>query len=142
LEVSRKRARMTRKYIFKKRRGSIALTTVLVISSLLIIGGLALGVSSMDYSESIKSYNSLSVMKMHREACFDESLYRLKTNRTLTGSFLLNFENGTCTANIQSTSNANIKSVTLSATNESYNSQEVKGVDTSQTNLIIVTITP
>ncbi len=80
-------------------KGSVALTTVLVISAVLLMGGVTLVLTSMDLALSTKDYESKITMTSLSRTCLEESLIRLKSDPNYVGT--VSYSNdGSCTANI------------------------------------------
>ena len=81
-------------------KGYIALTTVLIILPLLLLTGVdslyrnmtTLIVSKMTYDSNILESNA--------ETCLEETVYKIKRNRTYTGTFNLSMNDWVCTIEV------------------------------------------
>ncbi len=131
------------KLLKRKSKGSIAITTILVISSVLVAGGLSIAYSTMDYSRSLEGHNSVVTLRMKLDACFEEGLFKLKASRSYTGSYSINFIDGICNGTIiNDSNNLNYKIINLSSTTKTFTQKDVRAIDISQIQLIEVKVTP
>lgn len=82
---------------FKKQKGFIAITTVLIISALVLIVGIGI---SLDSIGEIKMglQRSLSSQSYYlANLCAEQTLMKLKENSSYPGNETINIENGNCT---------------------------------------------
>ena len=114
-----------------KVRATIALTTVLIISAMLLFGGIALVVSSVDSNIVSESYlNVLSRLKAR--SCLEEALLKVARNTSYIGVLQIPFDDGICSANVSNDpGNPNIKIIDITSNSEQFNYQEQKKVDIS-----------
>ncbi len=77
-------------------KGAVALLTVLFISSILMVGGIALVLTTVDLGKNISNRVNYSVSNQNLQICREEILLRLKKTPSLTGSFQLFFSNINC----------------------------------------------
>jgi hypothetical protein len=79
-----------------KLRGSVSLTTVILVSAVLLLSGIIVVLNSVDLSKASKGKLMNSVSTIQSYTCFEEVLERLKMNRNYTGTFTISLPNGTC----------------------------------------------
>lgn len=79
-----------------KYRASIALPTVVLISSILLIGGLSIIIMSIDIRKSTKGFSEYTTARLEAQACLEEGIEDLKFDSTYTGSFSMTFPSGSC----------------------------------------------
>ena len=124
--------------LFIKKNGSISLTTVLMVSSILLASGLTLVISTVDLSLSTKSFNSQIQAKSRAKTCLEESLYKISKMPSYTGTVNFSYTDGSCSSTIQNdTSVSTTKIVTTNSNIDVYNYTEIKKVDTTQTPLVM-----
>lgn len=127
------------KLLFNKKRGNIALTTVILVSSILVLGGLTLIASSVDYSASVKGFSKAPLADTLSDSCFEDSMYRLKLNKTFTGTTNLTLGTNQCSTNIQNDAgNNSIKIITITSTLDNYTFNKVKRVDVSGSKYVVL----
>ncbi len=102
------------KKIVKKQDGAIALTTLLIVFSILLFSGTTLILLATDFSKSLSAVNNGSIAQIHAQSCMEESLIRLKENIYYSGSITINIDNGYCQAD-----------VSIDQTNNNYRDIEV-----------------
>lgn len=120
------------KLLLKKAEGSIALITVLVVSSILLISGLTIVLSSVDYSKSVKNISKVVDSGPIIDSCFEESMYKIKLNKNITGPFTITVDSLSCNANIQNDAgDPNIKVITISTTIDGNSFQRTRKVNVS-----------
>ncbi len=79
-----------------KKNGYIALTTVLIILPILLLAGIdslyknttGLIVGKMNYD--------YQILKSNSETCLEETVYKIKKERTYTGTFNISMDSWTC----------------------------------------------
>ncbi len=113
-------------------KGSIALTTVIVISSLLLFSGITLILTSIDLAFATKDYNGLTLAKIRASSCFEESLLNIKNTPTFTGTGTITATDGSCTYTVSNES-VTIKSILITSTFGEFAYSETKRLDTSFT---------
>jgi hypothetical protein len=114
-----------------KQKGNIALTTVLFTSTILVLGGLALVIVSIDFTLSTKAYYHRSLAKIRTRSCVQEGLYRIKQEPVYTGTSSLTFTDGSCSVTVVDTAVANTKSLSIISTVNGYSMTSTKKADIS-----------
>ncbi len=76
--------------------GSIALPTVVLVASILLIGGLSLVAVSIDVRKASKGYAHFTQASLEAEVCLEETLELVKFDPDYTGSFNMTFPTGEC----------------------------------------------
>jgi hypothetical protein len=112
-------------------KGNITLTTVLFVSVILLLGGITLVITNIDFTLASKGFYNGTLAQIRSRTCLNDSLLRLKTNTAYTGSFTISFTDGTCSATVANGSSANTKTISLSAAVNGYSYSQTKNVDTS-----------
>ena len=123
---------MIRNFINKK--GSIALTLVLVTSSMLLVSGVTVLLLSIDLTLSSKNINNRLLAEIRATTCFEESMFKLKLNTSFTGNVDYSYADGSCSGTIaQDAGNPNHKIIDVSGTIDEYthNAEYVVDVSTS-----------
>ena len=113
----------------KKVKGNIALTLVIVMSTILLFGGIALVLSSIDLATTSKSSGNTNIALLRSRSCTDDGIYRLKNNPNYVGSFTLTFSDGSCSCTVSGASTT--KTLVVTSTVNNFNYQTTKTVDTS-----------
>lgn len=112
--------------------GNIALTTVLVFSGMLVLTGITIIIQAIDFGSSTSSYTHQIYAQNTSFSCLEESLFKISSNPSYTGSFQISSTNGgTCDATVTGT--APNKSVSIESSYRSSNYNTTKSIDTSQT---------
>lgn len=114
----------------KNKKGVIGLTTLLLLSSILVVSGIALVLTSIDLGESSINNFRLSVAKTTLNSCFEESMIRISRNKNYVGEVTLDINGSSCTAEI-SDSGVNQKRVDINSTNIENSFSQSFFVDTS-----------
>lgn len=115
------------------KKGSIALTTVLMVSAILLASGLTLILTSIDLSFASKNFNSYQLSKIRSKTCLEESLYKISKNPSYTGTVSYTYSDGSCTAIITNDLViSTTKIVSINTTLNVYNYSETKRVDTTK----------
>ena len=83
-----------------KYKGSISLTTVLVIGSMLMLSSLVLLVSSLDLLSSTKAYSDHKIAQINTNTCLEEAMVKIKANPGFTGTATITVNKGTCIYNV------------------------------------------
>lgn len=84
----------------KDKKGSIAITLVIVISSMLLAGGMNLLLSNIDFTRATVNYRSRQIAVIISKSCLEESLYKLKEDINFTGTFSVPFTDGNCDSTV------------------------------------------
>ncbi len=109
---------MMKRTLFKKKKynAGVALPTVVLISSILLIGGLGLVAMSIDVRKSSKSFSEYVQASMRAEVCLEESIQVLKYDPAYTGNFNLSFPTGECDSVISNIGiDPNLKEVVITS---------------------------
>jgi hypothetical protein len=115
----------------KKPKGMIALTTVLFVSTILMLAGLTLVITGVDFALTSKANYNGSLAQIRSRSCLEESLYKIKNNLAYTGNFSIAYPDGNCSATVTNDALLNIKNVALTGTVGSYNFSQSRKVNTS-----------
>ena len=82
---------------FKKQKGFIAITTVLIISALVLMVGIGISLESIGETK-MGLQRSLSSQSYYLiNLCAEQTLMKLKENSSYLGDETINVENGNCT---------------------------------------------
>jgi hypothetical protein len=130
---------MFKKLLRKRKKGMVALITVLLISSILLVGGMALIFSSIDLAKSTKTFNINIQTKILSRSCLEEGLLKIGGNSAYTGTITFTTQSGTC--NIVITNDpvtSTTKVVTITATIQTYNFNLVKKVDSTMSPIKVI----
>lgn len=112
--------------------GNIALTTVLVFSGMLVLTGITIIIQAIDFGGSTSSYTHQIYAQNTSFSCLEESLFKISSNTSYTGSFQISLINGgTCNATISGT--APNKSVSIESSYRTANYNTTKAINTGQT---------
>jgi hypothetical protein len=111
-------------------KGSIALTAVVVISAILLAGGINILLGNIDLTRSTINYNSNIVNEIRTGSCLEESIYYLKKDTTFSGMVTLSFTEGQCSAQVDPIGN-DLKSVTIVSDYYEYRYEDIYQIDTS-----------
>lgn len=112
------------------KKGSIALTTVIVLTGILLLGGITLTLNSIDLSSGTKDYFARNLAETRLRSCIEESLLKLKSNQAFAGNVVVTYSDGNCTSVISNES-ATVKILTITSTVDEYTLSEIKRVDIS-----------
>lgn len=125
--------------MFVQQKGSIALTAVIAMSSILLLAGITLVLTSIDFARSTKSYENTFRAQLNTNSCLEEALYRLGTNRQYTGSISVSDDGNSCSATVTTNAqNPNYKDVAITSTVDVQVNNVTYQVDTSSSQLMIV----
>jgi len=81
-------------------KGYIALTTVLIILPLLLLTGVDSLYRNMTTLIVSKMTYDLNILESNSETCLEETVYKIKRNRTYTGTFDLSMNDWICTIDV------------------------------------------
>lgn len=110
-----------------KLRGSVALTTVILVSGLLLLGGLTVIVVSIDVSRVSKIVVDAELAKIQTTTCFEEGLLEIKQNPLFEG--LMELEE--CSYTIIDNANPDIRYLVVQSQSGPYTYSNSYRVDTS-----------
>lgn len=118
--------------IKRKKKGMIALVTVIVISGILLVTGIALVLASADLAMSAKGYAAKVNLQSTMRTCLEESIYKLKFDDTFTGQISHSGSSGSCTADVSDDINPGIKNIDVTTLYGDYTNGKLFQVDVSQ----------
>lgn len=121
----------------RNKKGVIGLTTLLLLSSILVVSGIALVLTSIDLGESSINNFRLSVARTTLQSCFEEGMIRISRNKNYTGVVNINLNGSSCEAQI-SDSGVNQKRIDISSTNIDNEFAQSFLVDTSTDPISII----
>ena len=115
------------------------LTTVLIITAILLFGGMTVLISSMDLSKISKDTLNNSLNNLRANSCVEEGLNKLKWNNYFIGSASIPYPDGGCTVNISlDKTDNNFRIFSIESTLDDYKFTLTKKVDISQSPFLIV----
>lgn len=101
-------------------KGYVALTTVIIIIPLLLLTGIDTLYKNMTTLIVGKMNYDAQILRNNSESCLEETVYRLKRNRTYIGDFTISLENINCEISItDKTDNPGIKIISIQASDTS-----------------------
>ena len=123
----------------KNLKANVSLTTVLIITTLLLLGGIAVVFTTMDLATSTKSSNNKIINDLQAQSCIEEGLYKLRNNSAFIGQVTVPFVNGVCVVNISvDAQNANQRVFSITSTSNEYQYDIIKHIDISQNPFVII----
>ena len=114
--------------------GAIALTAVIVITAILLTGGIAIAYTNIDIARASKNFTSSKFAKNTTVTCLEEAMNRFKSNTSYTGTINFAYPDGdsTCQAIVaDDAGNPGFKTVDLTGAYEEYSYTESKLVNTN-----------
>lgn len=114
-----------------KKKASIALTTVILISSILLTGGTILTLTTIDTALSVRNLSINIDTKNFAKICIEESLYKVDRDKNFIGNATVSEGDKTCTLDITNDIDPSTKNVTVTSTFESYGYITTFKIDTS-----------
>lgn len=114
------------------KRASITLTTLIVLSSILLAGGISFILSSVDIRYVSNDSFDRVLLDIHMRTCLEESVYKVTTDNTYTGNFLVTIDEKECSITITN-SGLNTKNVAISGTYSNKTSYKNYAIDISDT---------
>ncbi len=121
------------------KKGSAALTTVILVSGILFSAGLGLILLSMDLALTSKGFNLKTRTEFNTLSCLEESLRLIKNNESFVGTISPNNPVGSCTANITIDSvNPNYRVVQVTSSIQNYTFSKTEKVDISTDPITLV----
>jgi len=122
-----------------KLKGNISLTTVLITTTLILLGALTVLLSSTDLSLATKTANIKMLNELRAHSCLEEGLNRLKKDTLYIGTVTITFADGNCSAIVVNDPiNSNLKNFTISSIMKSHNYDIDKVVDVSVDPFVII----
>lgn len=114
------------------KKGSVALTTVILVSGILLTIGVTIILVGIDLSKSSRSYFNYIQAEIYSTSCIEEGLDRVKRNLSLVGTITIPLEEGSCTIIITNETNPSIKIFDISSIYQENTYKIIKKVDTSK----------
>ncbi|MFW5702686.1 MAG: hypothetical protein ACOCXP_01840 [Candidatus Dojkabacteria bacterium] len=110
----------------KKMRGSVALTTVILTSAILVSAGISLLITSIDLSRARQGHGAQIQASIQMNSCKEEALRRIEQDNNFTGSISISEQGEQLCEVVVSTDmqNGDIKILELSVTVREYSSSE------------------
>ena len=112
--------------------------TIILVSNILLITGVSLLITSVDQSKSILSYKNEETLQLYVQSCLEESLFKVNTNRSYTGTINLTVGDIVCQADVSNDADPNYKNINLTGTRGEYNYLEIVTVDISGEKVVLV----
>lgn len=120
------------------KSGVIALTTLILVSAMLLFGGLTLVLTSIDLIKVAEGNNAKLINQNRVTSCLEESLYRLRKNPGLSGQIVIPFADGNCTSDITVNANPDLRDLTVNGTYKEFTSTSNFQVDISQNPPVLI----
>jgi hypothetical protein len=124
--------------LFKLKKASVALTSVLLISAILLSSGITLVLTNIDLARASKDFFALQKNKLNAETCLEESLFDIKQNFSYTGTFNYSNPVGSCTAVVSDGTPSTIKIVEMTSIVGDYYYRTTVRIDTTQNPIAVV----
>jgi hypothetical protein len=123
----------------KKFKANISLTTVLVTTSILLLGGIGVIINSIDLAKSTRSANNFMLNELRARNCIEEGLYRMKLNPSFTGQVNVSFTDGNCIVDISiDPQNGNYRIFAITSIINDYQYSITKHIDITQNPFVIL----
>jgi hypothetical protein len=123
----------------KSLQASISLVTVIIMSAILLLGGLTVISSTIDLAKSNQDsiYHELNVFRIR--SCVEEALNRIKFNHAYTGTASITFTDGNCSAVVTNDpgGNLNMKYITITSQINNFYHSVGKIVDITNTPFLV-----
>lgn len=116
-----------------KVRGYIALTIVIILIPVMMMGGVELLYNNIDFMKSAKSLSDSEKLSFSLRSCTEESIQRIKKNPLFTGQLLYTINGFACDVTItNNATNPAIKIIDSKVNSGILNKREIKNLDTSK----------
>ncbi|MFQ5492695.1 MAG: hypothetical protein ACE5DX_00855 [Candidatus Dojkabacteria bacterium] len=124
----------------KNKKGVIALTTLIIVTAILILGGVTLLLTSIDVGESASSSSSAILAELRAVSCFEEGLYRLRLDPSFIGTKPISYpESGVCTVDVSiNIGNPDYRDLNITSTVEEFSYEEMRTVDITQDPIVVI----
>lgn len=113
--------------------GYIALLTVLIVSTVLLMIGLSIGLGSVRNNQATVGQSDLLENRFVAEACAEQAIYNLKLDSNYAGSEQISFGTSTCSIGVIGGAGVNNRTIPVTAT---------RGVDTLRLDVVVGTTSP
>ncbi len=110
----------------------------MIISSILLVGGIVLIFTNIDLSKSTKTYNINVQNAMLSRSCLEEALLRVSVDTSYTGTINLTVSSGTCTVIISNHSNPSLKVLNITTVVQGYTYTLSKNVNITMSPIQVV----
>lgn len=128
---------LTNKKEYKK--GSVALTSVIIITAILMFGGITAVISSLDVTNATVNNVYIEKAKVLGGTCFQESLHRVKTLPEFTGDVTFtDIDGNTCTSTVSDNVTPDLKDINTTSTYNDHTYSFLKRVDISSDPFMII----
>jgi hypothetical protein len=121
-----------------RTKAAVALTTLIVVSSMLLLSGVTLMMINIDLAHSNKSVNSNMINRINADSCLEEGLLRLSNDPSYTGTFSLTFEDGNCNGTISNDTIPNTKIILIDSDFDGYTYHKEEKVNMSTNPISLV----
>ena len=112
-------------------KGSIALTTMIIISSLLLMAGLTTVLTAIDLRNATANVNRAQEARLNGWTCLEEAVQRVKYDVLFTGDITLLLSDGGCVATVTDDASIGVKAIEINATADEFTYTVVRRVDVS-----------
>ena len=113
--------------------GYIALLTVLIVTTVLLMIGLSIGLGSVRNNQATLGQSDLFENRFTAEACAEQAIYNLKLDENYSGNEQINFGTSTCSIGAVSGSGPNNRTIPITST---------LGGDTIRLQIVVGTTSP
>lgn len=120
-----------------RKKGYVALTTVLVLVPMLLLIGITLIVNNIDLLITSHSLYEHKTLELKAITCQEEALFRIKDNISFTGANSITINGSTCTYTVTDGSSSGLKEILIDINNGEYHYSKEKTVDTNQNPFMI-----
>ena len=114
------------------KKGSVALTTVILVSGILLTIGVTIILIGIDLAKSSRSYFNYVQAEINSTTCLEEGLERVKKNLSIEDTFTIPLQEGSCTVIISNDTNPGIKKFEITSEYQENSYGIIKKVDTSK----------
>ena len=114
------------------KKGSVALTTVILVSGILLTIGVTIILIGKDLAKSSRSYFNYVQAEINSTTCLEEGLERVKKNLSIEDTFTIPLQEGSCTVIISNDTNPGIKKFEITSEYQENSYGIIKKVDTSK----------
>jgi hypothetical protein len=118
--------------INKNSKGSVAITSVIAISSILLVAGITLTLTTADFAKSTRNYENRFQNEINADSCLEEAIYKLNLAPTYVGNVSITTDSGSCVAALVAVSgDPNMKDVNITSTFDNNVYEETHRIDIS-----------
>jgi hypothetical protein len=123
----------------KQMPANIALTTVVIVTAFLLLGGITLTKIGIDLARAGSTHTANLQLQIQANNCFEEVLRQLNLNSSFTGDYNLDEIDFSCNNNVTNDLvNPLIKIVSTTATSGDYHYSQSKRVNTTTKPYIVL----